>query len=1254
MTIKFVEYVFTAASEFFELWLLPILTSHPELSIDKQFPLRGSLQSIYLRQYIEKCWTNELLASIDSNRKPQFLYATWRCYGPAYVIVSAALLVVECSCALQALVFYYYTFDPSPFNITMLWGISLVYVVTKHLWKATVSHMGIQLRVSLQTLLLKKALLIDTGNVNYEELNAKVMRVVRRLAKLDYLFLYTPYITVVFVYTILVAAILVEYYSYSTRTILMTISVLFVIIPCQILLAYKSETTGKQYIRKNVKQTQILDEYRRARNEIKAYDLSGKFMSAVKDERASNRKTLYDLRLYEGILSLVSVSYTKFVTIVYLVAHSFFNEELREENVTLLLAFLEIFMYPLTACLSSSITLSAEFVKTINLLQEVLMMLDRATPNLEKIRKDTDKVIEITDAQAISSPNVTLKCKSLCMKRGETAAFDDNIMPQTKKTLLRLVTGDIDLHEGEAHIYGKVSFCSNEPWLFPRASIKQNILCDHFYNSQRYQKVINVSNLCYDFQFLPKGEKTVVGCKGDVNITRELSIKISIARALYWDAELYVIDGIFDHLPAQTSNSILKKIMLMLTKDNKCVVLFSKRPWLSNQAQRSFCVVGDQIQERDARGEKIENLNEFGSNENEQPEEDVSSEFFSRNRYTDNFRDVRVAWKVTQNSPIPKKISLIDLKLGRKKKNTKRNILPPAWSVMSSPYRTRGTALRLAVMFSIVIGTFISVSLSAGWSYITLYQSILPPVIDSGMLELLMAFFIITSILVVIQQYWLSSKILDIIFNGVVDALFALKHWQNRERETILFILNNLHPQLEVCLTTTVLKSFKGWLFYLVAATVMIIYTPFALIQAIAMSMCLAYIGKYCLGYITKLLHLQDEIWGIVEGYFTFKDEQILSIRSLGSSAKYRALFHEHMDNYTSIQYMAKSAMEGLSFWMGLISVINIGIILAIGLITDYDVYNSIALYFSLALPNVFPLLIEHTMKLLYYLGHVKMSLNYMDKKQIECVKIDTSASTATGSNSGDNEHVESNFVVCKVNSKIIYLHFAAKCGQLIGVLGDGKWAVPSVLYGFCEILSGKLRIGHSNDSLKFGFISHDPHIFDGPLIGSLSWGKQVGEEEMWTAIDKVGLTHELATLPFGLKTSKSNWNETFTHNQRQLLYLAAAIVANTQTIVIHLAPTHCSLREEINVLDKVKKYLSNSTVFLLSNRLRTAMATDSIMVFKDGVLMGFNETSEMVADPASPLNLYINSIKQRSIRKELRDLASRDTPAKLSGNNSD
>ncbi|CAB0017491.1 unnamed protein product, partial [Nesidiocoris tenuis] len=59
------------------------------------------------------------------------------------------------------------------------------------------------------------------------------------------------------------------------------------------------------------------------------------------------------------------------------------------------------------------------------------------------------------------------------------------------------------------------------------------------------------------------------------------------------EKELYVIDGIFDHLPAQTSNSILKKIMLMLTKDNKCVVLFSKRPWLSNQAQRSFCVVGD-------------------------------------------------------------------------------------------------------------------------------------------------------------------------------------------------------------------------------------------------------------------------------------------------------------------------------------------------------------------------------------------------------------------------------------------------------------------------------------------------------------------------------------------------------------------------------------------------------------------------------------------------------------------------------------
>lgn len=65
----------------------------------------------------------------------------------------------------------------------------------------------------------------------------------------------------------------------------------------------------------------------------------------------------------------------------------------------------------------------------------------------------------------------------------------------------------------------------------------------------------------------------------------------------------------------------------------------------------------DKIEELDARKEKIEYLSDYIEDEEEQPEEDVSDVHFKFDKFTPNFRDVRVAWKVTQNSPMLKNVS---------------------------------------------------------------------------------------------------------------------------------------------------------------------------------------------------------------------------------------------------------------------------------------------------------------------------------------------------------------------------------------------------------------------------------------------------------------------------------------------------------------------------------------------------------------------------------------------------------------------
>ncbi|KAF6210120.1 hypothetical protein GE061_015876 [Apolygus lucorum] len=1070
------------------------------------------------------------------------------------------------------------------------------------------------------------------------------MKVVRRLSKLDNLFLFTPYIFVSFLYTMAVAVLLAEYYRYSTSSILLTMAVLFILIPYQVLLAYRTDTAGKKYIRQNLTLCRILNEYRRSWDQVKAYGLNQTFIKAVKKHRLSTRSTELMLYLYETVLFVISLHYTKVVALVFVMAHIWFDENVPEEKVLLLLAFLEIFMYPLSVNLSRSISLTTEFVKTINSLQDVLMMLDKASPNLDGVRKDTEIVIKMDNVQAGSAPSGTLQCKHLAIMRGQSIAFPSKIQPRTKKTLLRLLTGEIDLNDGTASIYGKVSLCTKKAWLFPRASVKQNILSNLFYNSQKFQRVLNICNLSQDLQYLPKGENTIIGSKGDHNVEIELAMKISIARVLYREAEIYIFDSILDLLSTQASNKLLQRILSGAIKDQKCVIIFSQRPWLVRQTQRLFNIVYDRIEELDARKEKIESLNDYMETDEEQPEEDVTAgDYFTAGLFTPDFRDVRVAWKVMQNSPMSRSISLADLKVQRKKSaaekkktNTPSENKGVTRKLLSAVIHTVGVAMTLSVMFGIILSSLSMHVISAGWLYICLYQSILPPVIDDPALQVLLGLSIAASILLMVQYYWLVNNFLDTVYTGLISSLFSLKRWQSRERESIIFIMQNLQPKLDTNFTATLIQCLKRWLIYWVSVTMMIVYTPLTLIQGVAMSLCLVYIGKYCSGYVTKLWHLQDELWGIVEKYFKFKDEQILSIRSQESSEKYQSMFYEHMDNYTSIQYKVKSALEGLSFWMGLVSVINIGILLLMGLVTDNGVNQSIALFFSLLLPNLFPFLIEHTIKLFYYAGHINMSLTHMDKEQCEGVTI---GEPRYGEDHlyCEEGYVESKFVVCKVRHRIVYLHFTVNPGEMVGVLGDGKFAVTSLLYGFCEILSGSVCIEKAFDTLRNGYIPKDPHLFSGPLIQSMSYGRALTTEAMTIALGKVGLAEEISNLPLGLNTSRASWGDTFTHHQRQLFYLAANIANGSRIVLIHFDSTYCNRKEEEIVMRKARKYLPDSTIFILSNRLRTVLKTDKIMVFKSGSLLEYKSTVELLEDSTSCLNSYINVIRQRCIKKELR-----------------
>lgn len=82
-----------------------------------------------------------------------------------------------------------------------------------------------------------------------------------------------------------------------------------------------------------------------------------------------------------------------------------------------------------------------------------------------------------------------------------------------QSSFLQAILGELKVSQGQIHINGKISYASQEPWLFT-GTVQSNILFGQPYDKDRYQNVVNVCALTKDFEQLPYGDKTLVGDRG--------------------------------------------------------------------------------------------------------------------------------------------------------------------------------------------------------------------------------------------------------------------------------------------------------------------------------------------------------------------------------------------------------------------------------------------------------------------------------------------------------------------------------------------------------------------------------------------------------------------------------------------------------------------------------------------------------------------------------------------------------------------
>lgn len=218
----------------------------------------------------------------------------------------------------------------------------------------------------------------------------------------------------------------------------------------------------------------------------------------------------------------------------------------------------------------------AEMRSSIRRIQEVLMAKEVNTVG-------GDSIITVKEP-SITLENICIKLVGKSILEGVSVEIEKALIGMVgsvgsgKTTLFKLILNDLPEYKGKRRINGSVSYAPQEPWLFP-GTIKQNILFGQKYVKDRYEKVINVCALKSDLDILPNGDNTVINDKG-VCLSRGQQERISLARAVYRNADIYLLDNALSSLDVDVSRHIFYKCIKGHLCDKLCILVTNRIEFL--------------------------------------------------------------------------------------------------------------------------------------------------------------------------------------------------------------------------------------------------------------------------------------------------------------------------------------------------------------------------------------------------------------------------------------------------------------------------------------------------------------------------------------------------------------------------------------------------------------------------------------------------------------------------------------------------
>ncbi|KAK7751482.1 ATP-binding cassette glutathione S-conjugate transporter ycf1 [Diatrype stigma] len=358
---------------------------------------------------------------------------------------------------------------------------------------------------------------------------------------------------------------MVSLYQLVGWSMLAGIGVMIVMIPINGIIARFMKRLQKQQMKNKDARSRLISEIINNMKSIKLYAWSTAFMNKLNYVR--NDLELKNLRRIGAAQAFANFTWSTTPFLVSCLTFTVFvftqDRPLTTEIVFPALALFNLLTFPL-AVLPMVITSIIEASVAVGRLTDYLMaeeiQPDAVTvgPSVEERGQEVVAIRDGTFSWNRHESKSILKHVNFTAHKGELTCIVGRV-GMGKSSLLQSILGDLWKLEGKVRVNGTIAYVAQQPWIM-NATVKENIIFGHRYDSNFYEKTVKACALLDDFNQLPDGDETVVGERG-ISLSGGQKARVALARAVYARADIYLLDDCLSAVDSHVGRHIIENVL---------------------------------------------------------------------------------------------------------------------------------------------------------------------------------------------------------------------------------------------------------------------------------------------------------------------------------------------------------------------------------------------------------------------------------------------------------------------------------------------------------------------------------------------------------------------------------------------------------------------------------------------------------------------------------------------------------------------